>query len=112
MTNRSYPTARQQEVLEFISNFITDHGHSPSYREIQASLGYKTVGTVAKHINALVTEGWLQRQSNKARSLTVVNREDVVGRRWLQQKIKTLKVQGVNQEQIDILQKGLDILSQ
>jgi SOS-response transcriptional repressor LexA len=34
------PTKKQRELLDFIAAFITEHGYSPSYREIMNGLNY------------------------------------------------------------------------
>ena len=69
-TNRS--TRRQKELLDYVDTFIQAHGYGPSYREIMVALGYKSVSTVAIHINGLITKGYLRKQDNSARSLEVV----------------------------------------
>ena len=45
------PTKKQYELLLFIDNFIKDNGYGPSYREIMRALNYKSVSTVAVHID-------------------------------------------------------------
>lgn len=47
--------------------------YSPTYREIMQALGYKSVSTVAKHIDNLVVRGWLIKREGEARSLEVVS---------------------------------------
>lgn len=71
MAERS--TKRQQALLEFVDAFIKTHGYGPSYREIMNGLGYKSVSTVAVHIDGLITKGYLQKRDNSARSLEVVS---------------------------------------
>lgn len=66
------PTKKQRELLDFISSFVDEHGYSPSYREIMSSLGYKSVATVAAHINNLITRGHLIKRDKSARSLELV----------------------------------------
>lgn len=63
---------RQRELLQFVDNFIQGHGYGPSYREVMRSLGYKSVSTVAIHINGLISKGYLQKTDNSARSLQVL----------------------------------------
>ncbi|HXH27117.1 MAG TPA: helix-turn-helix domain-containing protein [Candidatus Acidoferrum sp.] len=67
------PTKKQHELLEFIEAFANRNGYSPSYREIMRLLGYKSVSTVAKHIDNLVSRGHLRKRNNSARSLEVVH---------------------------------------
>lgn len=66
------PTKKQREMLTFIDNFISGHGYGPSYREIMRGLGYKSVASVATHIENLITKGLLIKRDNSARSLEVV----------------------------------------
>jgi len=70
MSERS--TKRQKELLDYVDAFIQAHGYGPSYREIMNALGYKSVSTVAIHINGLITKGYLRKRDNSARSLEVV----------------------------------------
>jgi SOS-response transcriptional repressor LexA len=72
MTDTVRPTKKQRELLTFIEKFITEHGYSPSYREIMAGLSYTSVATVALHVNNLITRGHLRKRDHSARSLEVV----------------------------------------
>lgn len=66
------PTKKQKELLGFIEDFITEHGYSPSYREIMAGLNYTSVATVSLHVNNLIKRGHLRKRDHSARSLEVV----------------------------------------
>ena len=66
------PSKKQRELLSFIDGFIKGNGYGPSYREIMRALDYKSVSTVAVHVNGLITRGFLYKKDNSARSLTVV----------------------------------------
>ncbi len=67
------PTKKQKELLNFIDTFITEHGYSPSYREIMSALHYTSVATVALHVNNLIKRGHLRKRDHSARSLEVVS---------------------------------------
>jgi SOS-response transcriptional repressor LexA len=69
------PTKKQQELLSFITAFITEHGYSPSYREIMKGLNYTSVATVSLHVNSLISRGHLKKRDRSARSLEVVDAE-------------------------------------
>lgn len=71
MAERS--TKRQKELLDFVDGFIKEHGYGPSYREVMTGLGYKSVSTVAIHIDGLISKGYLRKRDNSARSLEVVS---------------------------------------
>jgi repressor LexA len=70
------PTKKQKELLDFIQIFITEHGYSPSYREIMSGLNYTSVATVSLHVNSLITRGHLRKRDRSARSLEVVEVKD------------------------------------
>lgn len=69
---RQRSTKKQRELLNFVDTFIQGHGYGPSYREIMRSLGYKSVSTVAIHIDGLITKGYLRKRDKSARSLEVI----------------------------------------
>ena len=62
-------TTRQQEVLDFIQAHQSQHGISPSLREIQAHFGFASPFAVQRHVDALIEKGALQRLAGKARGL-------------------------------------------
>ncbi len=66
-------TPAQRDVYDYIKSCCGE-GRPPSYREIQAHLGYKAVGTVQDHVKALIKKGWLEKsglkKSTQSRSLT------------------------------------------
>ena len=71
-TSASRPSKKQKELLAFIDSFISGHGYGPSYREIMRALDYRSVSTVATHVNGLISRGWLIKKDNSARTLEVV----------------------------------------
>lgn len=66
------PTKKQKILIDFIAQFIAEHGFSPSYREIMNGLNYTSVATVAAHVNNLIKRGHLRKRDRSARSLEVV----------------------------------------
>lgn len=62
-------TRRQKEVLDFIAEFISDNGYSPSFDEIAVGMGLASVATVHKHISALEKKNYLIKSYNQSRSL-------------------------------------------
>jgi len=73
MSDTVRPTKKQRELLNYIEQFIGEHGYSPSYREIMTGLNYTSVATVALHINNLIRRGHLRKRDHSARSLEVVS---------------------------------------
>lgn len=89
------PTKKQKLLLDFIDGFVKGRGYSPTLREIMQALGYKSVSTVAKHVDNLIVRGWLIKRDGEARSLEVVSPEnDVLSQderiyeAWLQNRVK------------------------
>lgn len=76
--DKARPTKKQKELLNFIDSFIKGYGYGPSYREIMRALDYKSVSTVAVHVNGLIARGWLIKKDNSARSLVVMMPESSV----------------------------------
>lgn len=70
------PTKKQRLLLEYIQEFIAEHGYSPSYREIMVGCDYTSVATVALHVGNLIKRGHLRKRDHSARSLEVVT-EDI-----------------------------------
>lgn len=68
------PSKKQRELLSFIDGFIKGHGYGPSYREIMRGLDYKSVSTVATHIDNLIAKGHLRKRDRSARSLEVTTK--------------------------------------
>lgn len=73
MSDTTRPTKKQHELLGFLREFITEHGYSPSYREIMTGCNYTSVATVALHINNLIKRGHVVKRDKSARSLEVVS---------------------------------------
>lgn len=67
------PSKKQRELLSFIDGFIKGNGYGPSYREIMRALDYKSVSTVAVHVDGLIARGLLYKKDHSARSLEVVD---------------------------------------
>ncbi len=70
------PTRAQHRLLDYIEHFIKQHGYGPSYREIMRALDFRSVSTVAVHIDGLVAAGSLRKHGRSARSLEVVKRSE------------------------------------
>src|SRR5437773_12039064 len=62
-------TQRQQMVLDFIRQSITDRGYPPTLREIGAFMGIRSTNGVNDHLRALERKGYLTREDMKSRAL-------------------------------------------
>lgn len=116
------PSKKQRELLNFIDGFIKGNGYGPSYREVMRALDYKSVSTVAAHIDGLITRGYLRKKDNSARSLEVVAQSAItpaVSRefahiKWLDDAIVTREAldDDKSRQEIVILKHARDILDQ
>lgn len=66
-------TGKQQEILDFISQFARTEGMAPTIYEISEHFDIKSA-TAFAHVRALQRKGFVNR-SSKARSLSLVNSE-------------------------------------
>ncbi len=64
-------TPRQREVLTFIEDFIGNHRHSPSFREIQKHFGFTSLASVHTHIQVLKRKGYLESEAHASRSIAL-----------------------------------------
>lgn len=78
MANQPKITKKQKVLLDFIEGFTDNQGFSPSYREIAEALGYKSIATVAEHINNLVALNLIRKNDGAARSLEVVKPDQLM----------------------------------
>lgn len=88
------PTKKQKELLSFLDGFIKGNGYGPSYREIMRGLDYKSVSTVAAHVDGLIARGWLVKKDNSARSLEVLYSEQSPTEKEIRAKIRELRLKG------------------
>ena len=105
-------TKKQKLMLDFIDGFIKGNGYSPTLREIMRALGYKSVSTVAKHVDNLVAAGMLDKRDGEVRSLVLRRAEKEA---WWQNLVKEIKQrEAVDDEksrlEAEILKKALEIV--
>ncbi|MFO0758332.1 MAG: transcriptional repressor LexA [Byssovorax sp.] len=62
-------TDRQQQVLHYIRQSISERGYPPTLREIGAHMGIRSTNGVNDHLRALERKGYLTREDMKSRAL-------------------------------------------
>src|SRR5437868_6567393 len=65
-------TKRQREILDYLNEFITEHGYAPSLEEIGRRFGLSSLATVHKHLTNLQEKGFIKRAWNRSRSVEMV----------------------------------------
>src|SRR5438045_9494268 len=65
-------TKRQREILDYLNEFIQQHGYAPSLEEVGRRFGLSSLATVHKHLTNLVEKGFIKRTWNRSRSVEMV----------------------------------------
>ena len=83
----TYLTERQRDILNFIKEFQSERGVTPTHREICDHFGFSSYGTVYKHLSLLEKKGLIRRDWNQKRGVELVEqpkqREPAAGVREL-----------------------------
>jgi repressor LexA len=67
-------TARQQEIWQYLAEYVDEHGYPPTVREIGEAVGLASPSTVHAHLANLERAGLLRRDPTKPRALELVGR--------------------------------------
>ena len=67
-------TARQQEIWQFLIEYVDDHGYPPTVREIGDAVGLASPSTVHAHLANLDRAGLIRRDPTKPRAIELVGR--------------------------------------
>ena len=68
-------TARQQEIWNYLVEYVDQHGYPPTVREIGEEVGLASPSTVHAHLANLERAGLLRRDPTKPRALELIGRE-------------------------------------
>jgi repressor LexA len=68
-------TARQQEIWNYLVEYVDRHGYPPTVREIGEEVGLASPSTVHAHLANLERAGLLRRDPTKPRALELIGRE-------------------------------------
>lgn len=71
-------TKKQKSVLDFISTFASEHGYSPSLKEIAGFVETDNLSTAQYYVEELESRGYLKRDSFKTRGITTINKNGKV----------------------------------
>jgi repressor LexA len=70
-------TARQQEIWQFLVEYVDDHGYPPTVREIGEHVGLASPSTVHAHLANLERGGLIRRDPTKPRAIELVGHRRV-----------------------------------
>lgn len=71
-------TKKQKRVFDFIDDYISNNGISPTIDEIRRNLKLKAISTIHEHISILKEKGYLSRSDNIARSITTKEKSEII----------------------------------
>jgi repressor LexA len=67
-------TERQRAILEYLHEYVDDHGYPPTVREIGEAVGLRSPSTVHAHLAQLERAGALRRDPTKPRAIELADR--------------------------------------
>lgn len=76
---RARLTERQNQVYEFLRDYVRRNGKPPTIKEVGQSLGIRSTNGVHKMLVALETKGYIERTPHEARGLSIVDDADLYG---------------------------------
>ena len=63
---------REKAILKAIEKSVEDRGYAPSVREIGKEVGLRSTATVHGYLSRLQKEGYIKKEDNKGRTLTLL----------------------------------------
>lgn len=67
---------RQQDILDFIKQQVSEKGYPPSVREIGEAVGLASSSTVHGHLSRLEKKGYIRRDPTKPRAIEILTNDD------------------------------------
>ena len=68
-------TKRQKEIVDYLDEYIDEHGYAPTLEEIGAKFTLSSPATVHKHLTNLEGKGFIRRKWNHSRALEMVSQK-------------------------------------
>jgi repressor LexA len=69
-------TGRRRKILQYIQDFVEDKGYAPAVRDIMKGCVISSTAVVQHHLRMLEREGYINRDPEVSRSITLSDRED------------------------------------
>ena len=75
-------TARQEQVLEVIRQYVSDTGYPPTRADIARELGFKSANAAEEHLRALARKGAIEMIAGASRGIRLTENTGlpIVGR--------------------------------
>ena len=65
-------TAAQQELYDWLADFIAEHRHSPSIRQMMEAMGLRSPAPIQSRLRHLQQKGWITWKEGQARTLQLL----------------------------------------
>ncbi len=69
-------TQLEEKILVYVTDYIAQHSHAPTLKEIGAALTIKSKGTVHRYVQSLIDKGQLQRQGRSWRGIRLTKQDN------------------------------------
>lgn len=66
---------RQRQIVDYLSQYVQQHGFSPTLQEIAQALGVSSLATVHEHLEALVRKGVIKKYEGTVRGIELLDRK-------------------------------------
>jgi repressor LexA len=73
--HRQELTAAQQELYDWLADYIGQHRHSPSIRQMMQAMGLRSPAPIQSRLRHLQQKGWLTWEEGQARTLRLLGQE-------------------------------------
>src|SRR5713226_1568654 len=74
-------TKRQKQLVDYLENYIEEHGYAPTLSEVGQYFGLSSLATVHKHLSNLEAKGYIRRNHNHSRALEIAGKSPGTGAR-------------------------------
>jgi repressor LexA len=65
-------TTQEQKTLQFIRNYLAQHGYAPKFKEIGMAIGVNSQGTIHRYVQSLEDKGYIDRVKGNSRGMSLV----------------------------------------
>ena len=69
-------TKRQKQMVDYLENYIEQHGYAPTLAEVGEYFGLSSLATVHKHLRNLENKGFIRRMHNHSRALEIASKSN------------------------------------
>lgn len=62
-------TAQQRQILDWVGDYVKQHGRAPSYQDVADGFAYSYRSTAQHHMNSLRRLGWVRWEKGRSQTL-------------------------------------------